>query len=43
MKMVIGSLIFVVLGWIAWPYSSHAAEFSGRVKTVIDGDDIVLC
>src|SRR5215471_4125980 len=23
--------------------SSHAAEFSGRVRTVIDGDDIIIC
>jgi hypothetical protein len=43
--MPIGALRVTLVGivLIAAISPGDAAEFSGRVKAVIDGDDIVLC
>jgi endonuclease YncB( thermonuclease family) len=43
MSMAFQQITALSIFWVVMIASSNAAEFSGRVKTVVDGDDIELC
>jgi micrococcal nuclease len=41
--MVLHRIALLSIFWLVMILSSDAAEFSGLVKSVIDGDDLVVC